>query len=183
MVLSLSSRTVVVNDYHVLCCPDFPLVKQAAAFQAPSYTNIKLEKIQNNYVTISLWIDKSMGAKSNQRDHAPVTLSPRIKDRGVLSHIHLGESRDQLLTSAMAAANLSHSFAHTPNGILITLAFVRSGNVNLNSGSANNVGNNAQLWSRTSLSSTNAYNLNTNPGNVNPSNNGNRYIGRSLRCL
>ena len=47
VVLSLSSRTVVVNDYHVLCCPDFPLVKQAAAFQAPSYTNIKFEKIQN----------------------------------------------------------------------------------------------------------------------------------------
>lgn len=124
-----------------------------------------------------------MGAKSNQRDHAPVTPSPHIKDRGVLSHIHLGESRDQLLTSAMAAANLSHSFAHTPNGILITLAFVRSGGVDLNSGSANYVGYYALLWSRTSLSSTYAYNLNTNPGNVNPSNNGNRYIGRSLRCL
>lgn len=124
-----------------------------------------------------------MGAKSNQRDHAPVTPGSHIKDRGVLSDIHLGESRDQLLTSAMAEVNLSHSFAHTSNGILIALAFVRSGNVNLSSGSANNVGNNAQLWSRTSLSSTNAYLLYTYPGYVNPSNNGNRYIGRSLRCL
>ena len=39
VVLSLSLRTVAVSDYPALCCPDFPLVKQAAIFQAPcNYT-------------------------------------------------------------------------------------------------------------------------------------------------
>ena len=59
---------------------------------------------------------------------------------------------------------------------------VRSGNVN--SGSLRNAGNNGNYWSSTAYSSTsNAYNLNFNSGNVNPSNNNNRYNGQSVRCL
>ncbi len=38
-----------------------------------------------------------------------------------------------------------------------------------------NVGNNGYNWSRTASSSTNAYHLNTNPTNVNPSNSSNRW--------
>ena len=34
VVLSLSLRTVAVSDYLALCCPDFPLVRQAVVFQA-----------------------------------------------------------------------------------------------------------------------------------------------------
>ena len=40
VVLSLSLRTVAVSDYHTLCCPDFPLAKQATVFQAPSHFTI-----------------------------------------------------------------------------------------------------------------------------------------------
>ena len=59
---------------------------------------------------------------------------------------------------------------------------VRSGNVN--SGSLRNAGNNGNYWSSTANSNTsNAYNLNFNSGNVNPSNNNNRYNGFSVRCL
>lgn len=61
------------------------------------------------------------------------------------------------------------------------LAFVRRGYVNLNNGYVDNVGSNGYNWSRTSKSSTNAYNLNFNTSNVNPSNNNNRYNGRPLR--
>lgn len=63
----------------------------------------------------------------------------------------------------------------------LDLAFVRSGYVNLNNGNVNNVGNEATLRSRTSVSATNAYNLNSNPTDVNPSNSGVRYNGRPLR--
>ena len=61
------------------------------------------------------------------------------------------------------------------------LAFVRSGYVYPPNGAVNNVGNNGYGWSRTSKSSTNAYNLNFNPTGVNPSNNNNRFNGRPLR--
>ncbi len=33
VVLSLSLRTVAVNDYHALCCPDFPLLKKRLPFR------------------------------------------------------------------------------------------------------------------------------------------------------
>ncbi len=61
------------------------------------------------------------------------------------------------------------------------LAFVRSGNVNTNSGIVNNVGNNLYGWSRTAKSATNAYNLGVNPSEVYPSNNNNRWNGFPLR--
>ena len=64
----------------------------------------------------------------------------------------------------------------------IWLAFVRSGYVNVNNGNVNNVGNEATLRSRTSVSTTNAYILNSNPTTVNPSNSAVRYNGRPLRC-
>ena len=70
------------------------------------------------------------------------------------------------------------------NGLLylrLFLAFVRSGNVNINDGRVNYVGEWGWDWSRTSKSSTNAYNLNMNPTGVNPSNNNNRYHGFPLR--
>ena len=48
----------------------------------------------------------------------------------------------------------------------------------------NNAGNNGNYWSSTpNSSSSNAYNLNFNgTSNINPSDNGNRYNGRSVRC-
>jgi hypothetical protein len=64
------------------------------------------------------------------------------------------------------------------------LAFVRSGVIYPNNGTAGNVGNNGNWWARTAKSSTNAYDLGMNPSNVNSeSNNNNRYHGFSLRCL
>ena len=61
--------------------------------------------------------------------------------------------------------------------------FVRSGNVGSNS-TLNNPGQNANYWSRSSYSdSERAHNLNFNGSNVNPSNNDNRRVGKSLRCL
>jgi len=61
------------------------------------------------------------------------------------------------------------------------LAFVRSGYVAVYYGQARNFGENGYGWSRTSQSSTHAYNLNFNPSDVNPSNNSNRFNGFPLR--
>ena len=71
------------------------------------------------------------------------------------------------------------------------LAFVRSGNVNINDGRLYIGGwstGDGQVapahgygWSRTAKSSTNAYNLNFNTTGVNPSNNNNRWNGFPLR--
>lgn len=63
------------------------------------------------------------------------------------------------------------------------MAFVRSGYMHLANGYVNNTGYNGDYWTRTAYSAANAYNLNMNPTNVNPSNNWNRYGGFSLRCL
>ena len=68
-------------------------------------------------------------------------------------------------------------------GIGVLLAFVRSGNVNVNDGKVYNVGNSGYGRSRTASSSTNAYYLNFNPTDVNPSNNNHRWYGFPLRCL
>lgn len=62
---------------------------------------------------------------------------------------------------------------------------MRSGNVNPanTAGTFRNAGIEGQWWSSRAYSSaTNAYDLNFNT-TVNPSNSGNRYVGRSLRCL
>ena len=60
--------------------------------------------------------------------------------------------------------------------------FVRGGNVNTNNHYLNNAGYNGNYWSRVANSSSNAYNMNFN-SSVNPSNNNNRYNGRSVRCV
>lgn len=67
--------------------------------------------------------------------------------------------------------------------VMVCLAFVRSGWVNVDAGAMWNVGNNGYGWSRTAQSATNAYFLNMNPTNVNPSNNNNRWVSLPLRCL
>ncbi|MBR0072961.1 MAG: hypothetical protein IJP95_03920 [Bacteroidales bacterium] len=54
---------------------------------------------------------------------------------------------------------------------------------NRNGTSVNNVGSNGNYWSATYNNSNNAYNLNFNSGNVNPSNNNNRYNGQSVRLV
>jgi len=61
------------------------------------------------------------------------------------------------------------------------LAFVRSDAIRVNSGNVGWAGNNGYGWSRTAQSATNAYFLNMNPTNVNPSNNNNRWHGFPLR--
>jgi len=61
------------------------------------------------------------------------------------------------------------------------LAFVRSDAINVNDGKMWNLGNWGNGWSRTSKSSTNAYNLAFNPTEVYPSNNNNRWNGLPLR--
>ena len=66
--------------------------------------------------------------------------------------------------------------------VQLPLAFVRSGRVYLDGGYVYNVGSEASLRSRTSISSTHAYIFNSNPTTVNPSNNAVRYNGRPLRC-
>ena len=52
-----------------------------------------------------------------------------------------------------------------------------------NGTSVNNAGSNGNYWSSTYNNSNNAYNLNFNSGNVNPSNNNNRYNGQSVRLV
>ena len=64
-----------------------------------------------------------------------------------------------------------------------SLAFVRSGYVNVNDGKAYNVGNSGCGRSRTASSSTYAYILYFYTTSVNPSSNDGRYSGRPLRCL
>ncbi len=54
-------------------------------------------------------------------------------------------------------------------GALGPLAFVRSGNVDLNSGSASGVGRDGYGRSRTARSSTGAYYLSFNPTDIYPS--------------
>ncbi len=61
------------------------------------------------------------------------------------------------------------------------MTFVRSGGVDISDGFTNVVGYHGYYWSRTSRSSTNAYNLNFDSSTVNPSNNNNRWGGRPLR--
>ena len=52
----------------------------------------------------------------------------------------------------------------------------------MNTSGLNNAGNNGYYWSSTPNSDgNNAYNLNFNSGNLNPSNNNNRYNGFPLR--
>lgn len=60
---------------------------------------------------------------------------------------------------------------------------MRSGHINVQTGRLRNAGNEGNYWSSRAYSSeTNAYDFNFNTG-MNPSNNGNRWVGRSLRCL
>lgn len=61
------------------------------------------------------------------------------------------------------------------------LAFVRSGNVNVNDGKVYYVGERGYGWSRTAKSDTNAYDLYFNTTGVNPSNDYGRWVGRPLR--
>lgn len=64
-----------------------------------------------------------------------------------------------------------------------SLAFVRSGYMDLSAGYINYIGHGGDAWSHTSYSSTNARNLNFDTTSVNPSDNNNRYNGFPLRCL
>ena len=59
--------------------------------------------------------------------------------------------------------------------------FVRSGNVN--GSTLYNFTGNANYWSSTAVSASQAYNLNFNSGGVWPANRNNRNNGRSLRCV
>ncbi len=64
----------------------------------------------------------------------------------------------------------------------IIVGALPAGNYN---GSYNNFGNNADFWSSTEYSSTNAYNrnLNYNNANVNRNNNNNKNNAFSVRCV
>jgi len=54
---------------------------------------------------------------------------------------------------------------------------------NANGSSLNNQGSNANWWSSTVNSATNAYNLNLNSSNIYPQNTNNKYNGFSVRCI
>lgn len=54
---------------------------------------------------------------------------------------------------------------------------------NYNGTTLNNRGTNGNYWSASFNSATNAYNLNFNSSNVNPSNNNNRRYGFSVRAV
>lgn len=49
--------------------------------------------------------------------------------------------------------------------------------------SLGNVGSFGDYWSRTACSDTRAYTLSFNSSSVNPANDGDRYVGRSIRCV
>ncbi|MBR2803330.1 hypothetical protein IKE19_02040 [Candidatus Saccharibacteria bacterium] len=59
--------------------------------------------------------------------------------------------------------------------------FARSGNVN--DSTLYNFTNNANYWSSSTVSSSNAYNLNYNSSELYPANQNNRNNGFSLRCV
>ncbi len=61
---------------------------------------------------------------------------------------------------------------------------LEGGIVNQNTNLFNNAGNNGNYWSSTPVSDgSQAYNLNfSGTSTINPSNNSNRYNGRSVRC-
>ena len=69
------------------------------------------------------------------------------------------------------------------NIVQLPLAFVRSGYVDLYDGRVNDTGYEGDVWSRTSYSSTGARTLYFYTTNVGPSDDYNRYLGFSLRCL
>jgi uncharacterized protein (TIGR02145 family) len=57
-----------------------------------------------------------------------------------------------------------------------------AGNRNNSNASLNNQGSNGNYWS-SSITGTNAYNLNFDASSVNPANNNNRANGLTVRCL
>lgn len=69
------------------------------------------------------------------------------------------------------------------NIVQLPLAFVRSGVIYPNYGTAGYVGSVGFDWSRTAQSSTYAYYLRYDATTVNPSTAGDRWNGFSLRCL
>ena len=71
----------------------------------------------------------------------------------------------------------------TTNIIQLPLAFVRSGNVNLNYGQERIVGESGYGWSRTTSSSTDGRALWFNPTGVHPSGSHHRWGGFPFRCL
>ena len=82
----------------------------------------------------------------------------------------------------MAAYNITSNTDSTTRITQSPLYFHPSGNVY--SGSLRNAGNYGSYWSSTAYSSTShAYSLGFYSGYVNPSVNGNRYVGFSVRCL
>ena len=67
--------------------------------------------------------------------------------------------------------------------VQLPLAFVRSGNININDQSINNIGNNGYFWARTAASATSAYSLGIGIISAGSSNNyGGRWFGFPLRC-
>ena len=77
---------------------------------------------------------------------------------------------------------ITQTSANTNTIVQAPLTFVRGGRVNPGS-YLNDAGSSGYYWSSVGRSSSNAYNLNFNSGNVNPSNNNNRYNGQSVRCV
>ena len=66
--------------------------------------------------------------------------------------------------------------------VQLPLAFVRSGYVDLGASQARVIGTNGYSWTRTSNSANDTYSLYFSSSIIYPSNYGNRYYGRPLRC-
>ena len=67
--------------------------------------------------------------------------------------------------------------------VQLPLAFVRSGYVHVTNGRISRVGYEGDAWSHTTRSSDVSRYLYFSTSDVNPSDNGNRWDGFSLRCL
>ena len=127
---------------------------------------------------IGAWNMVSMGTEGGDWGQAPAARRSRNEDRGAFLW-DLGKTKRRS-GWGLAKASLGWKCSFVAVGFEC-LAFVRSGNVNVNDGKVYNVGERGYDWARTSQSSTNAYNLWMTPTDVNPSNSNNRWIGIPLR--
>ena len=90
---------------------------------------------------------------------------------------------EQGITSSFGTAGENTGFAADgySNIQKAPLFIIRSGS--FGGGSLNYQASYGALWSGTTNSGTNAYNLNYNSSNVNPANNNNRQNGFPVRCI
>ncbi len=123
------------------------------------------------------------GSGNERLPESPVVraqASEQRKSNSPLAHENGGEEyRPARASAATGRVSGSDREPATKSAAIIPPV---AGNRNRTSGGMNNVGSNGRYWS-SSVTGTNARNLNVNSGDVNPANSNNRGNGFSVRCL